>query len=387
MGVSRLCISTCKVFGDTWCAERLQTASPNSFFLMKKLIVSLFVLLCTTMSFAQTSLLATLSHEGSISTYYGSSALKEALEKATDGDAITLSAGQFLAANITKNVTLRGAGMSVRTDSIYSHEATIVQGAFEIAPADSTTDRIIVEGVYFTSDITYKGLVRNPLFMKSRFSTVKSGDGGRIVNATLIHCRVASSFGLADNSNACFVNSVVWDPYNDDLKGSNFEFDNCVVGSIKGCYTGDVINSYYKNCMIMADYNNIGRSNSHFAIPHSCTAINCVGCSSHGNLSDYNNNIFYNLSSKNTTNENVAKPSNVLKTGGFTYNDSEKYELTDEAKTRYLGTDGKQIGIYGGSLPYEEDPTTPQITKCNVAAKSTADGKLSVDIEVKAAEY
>ena len=354
---------------------------------MKKLIVSLFVLLCTTMSFAQTSLLATLSHEGSISTYYGSSALKEALEKATDGDAITLSAGQFLAANITKNVTLRGAGMSVRTDSIYSHEATIVQGAFEIAPTDSTTGRIIVEGVYFTSDITYKGLARNPLFMKSRFSTVKSGDGGRIINATLIHCRVASGFGLADNSNACFVNSVVWDPENKSTTASNFEFDNCVVGFIKNSYTGNVINSYYKNCMIMANYSSIGINNSHYTIPYSCTAINCVGCSSYRSLDDGNNNIFRNLSSKNTTNKNVAKPSDVLKTGGFTYNDSEKYELTDEAKTKYLGTDGKQIGIYGGSLPYEEDPTTPQITKCNVAAKSTADGKLSVDIEVKAAEY
>ena len=99
------------------------------------------------------------------------------------------------------------------------------------------------------------------------------------------------------------------------------------------------------------------------------------------------NNIFCNISSKNATNKNVIKPAAVLETGGFTYNDSEKYELTDEAKTKYLGTDGKQIGIYGGSLPYEEDPTTPQITKCNVAAKSTADGKLSVDIEVKAAEY
>ena len=353
---------------------------------MKKLIVSLFVLLCTTMSFAQTSLLATLSHEGSISTYYGSSALKEALEKATDGDAITLSAGQFLAANITKNVTLRGAGMSVRTDSIYSHEATIVQGDFEIAPTDSTTGRIIVEGVYFTSDITYKGLVRNPLFMKSRFSTVKSGDGGRIVNATLIHCRVASGFRLEDNSNACFVNSVVWDPENKNTTASNFEFDNCIVGFIKNLYTGDVINSYYKNCMIMADAYT-GDVNPNYRIPYSCTAINCVGCSSYGALSDYGNNIFYNLSSKNTTNKNVAKPSDVLKTGGFTYNDSEKYKLTDEAKTKYLGTDGKQIGIYGGSLPYEEDPTTPQITKCNVAAKSTADGKLSVDIEVKAAEY
>lgn len=362
---------------------------------MKKLIVSLFVLLCTTMSFAQTSLLATLSHEGSISTYYGSSALKEALEKATDGDAITLSAGQFLAANITKNVTLRGAGMSVRTDSIYSHETTIVQGAFEIAPTDSTTGRIIVEGVYFTSTITYKGLVRNPLFMKSRLSTVKNGDGGRLVNATFIHCRVSWRFELTDNSNACFVNSVVWEPENKNTTASNFEFDNCVVGfnsnsSSSSNYwseAAEVINSYYKNCMIMADDSSIGLSNSHLAIPYSCTAINCVGCSSYGNLNGNYNNIFCNLSSKNTTNENVAKPSDVLKTGGFTYNDSEKYELTDEAKTKYLGTDGKQIGIYGGSLPYEEDPTTPQITKCNVAAKSTADGKLSVDIEVKAAEY
>lgn len=360
---------------------------------MKQLIVSLFVLLCTTMSFAQTSLLATLSHEGSISTYYGSTALKEALEKATDGDAITLSAGQFLAANITKNVTLRGAGMSVRTDSIYSHEATIVQGTFEIAPTDSTTERIIVEGVYFTSDITYKGLVRNPLFMKSRFSTLEGRDGGRLVNATFIHCRIANCFFLANNSNTCFVNSVIWNPTNRDKTASNFEFDNCVVGFAYTStyqiteYTSDVINSYYKNCMIIANYHQIGSSFKSYAIPYSCTAINCVGCSSYGESSNYYNNLFYNLSSKNTTNKNVAKPSNVLKTGGFTYNDSEKYELTDEAKTKYLGTDGKQIGIYGGSLPYEEDPTTPQITKCNVAAKSTADGKLSVDIEVKAAEY
>lgn len=61
-------------------------------------------------------------------------------------------------------------------------------------------------------------------------------------------------------------------------------------------------------------------------------------------------------------------------------------ELTDEAKTTYLGMDGKEVGLYGGNLPYDENPSNPQITKCNVAAKSTADGKLSVDIEVKGAE-
>ena len=93
------------------------------------------------------------------------------------------------------------------------------------------------------------------------------------------------------------------------------------------------------------------------------------------------------MQSKNSTNKNIVNPSSAFKTGGFGYRDDEMFELTDAAKTTYLGTDGKEVGLYGGSIPYEEDPTTPQITKCNVASKSTADGKLSVEIEVKAAEY
>ena len=62
------------------------------------------------------------------------------------------------------------------------------------------------------------------------------------------------------------------------------------------------------------------------------------------------------------------------------------YEMTDEAKSEYVGQDGTEMGIYGGNLPYDTRILSPQITKCNVAAKTTADGKLSVDIEVKAAE-
>ena len=60
-------------------------------------------------------------------------------------------------------------------------------------------------------------------------------------------------------------------------------------------------------------------------------------------------------------------------------------KLTTAAK-KYLGADGTEVGIYGGSLPYDPTPTNPQISKFNVAAKTTADGKLSVDIEVKSAE-
>ena len=66
------------------------------------------------------------------------------------------------------------------------------------------------------------------------------------------------------------------------------------------------------------------------------------------------------------------------------YLDDEMFELTDEAKTKYLGTDGTQVGIHGGSIPFDITPTNPQITKCNVASKSTIDGKLSVDIQINA---
>lgn len=361
---------------------------------MKKILFSLVATLIATVSFAQTSLLATLSHDGTISTFYGTTALKDALEKAEHGDAITLSAGQFQAANITKAVTLRGAGMSISNDSIGAHESTIVQGDFEVNIADSVSQRVIVEGIYFASKLTYKNKVRNALFMKSRFGTITSTDGV-LQNSTFIHCRVAEEIKLTNNSNACMVNCVVWNPYNKSTTATNFEFDNCVVtfntnnndDYSSSSSAGNVINSYYKNCVVMinsytGNYVAYGDYSSH-SIPYSCTAVNCVGISYNSNY----NNLFCNISSKSTTNVNIAKPADIFKQGSFGYNDMHSYELTDAAKTKYLGADGKQVGLYGGSIPYEEDPTTPQITKCNVAAKSTADGKLSVDIEVKAAEY
>ena len=76
----------------------------------------------------------------------------------------------------------------------------------------------------------------------------------------------------------------------------------------------------------------------------------------------------------------------MFKSWNGTFTDKENFELKEDAKTTYPGDDGKELGIYGGNLPFTPNPTNPKITKFNVASKSTADGKLSVDIEVKAAE-
>jgi len=338
-------------------------------------------------TFAQSSLLATLSHEGQISTYYGTSAFKDAMNAAQHGDAITISAGQYTAANISKAVTIHGSGMSFYSDSLTSHEPTIIQGDITISIPDSITDRLDIEGIYFANTIYYSGTLNNALFMKSRFGNIAySTNTARLINSSFIHCRVAEYICLVSNCNACFVNSVVWNPsnYRDNntyTSGSSFEFDNCIVGWDGNTrhnnyyhYVETVVNSYYKNCIIVSP-------TSGYYMPNNCTSYYSLGISYSSSF-----NIFKNIVSKNNTNKNLGNSYSIFNsTVNSNYSDVQTYSLTPEAQSKYPGTDGGQVGIYGGSLPYDENPSTPQITKFKVASKSTADGKLSVDIEVKAA--
>ena len=77
---------------------------------MKKFLISLVMLLNLSVAglFAQGSLIATLSHGDSIAMYYGSYALRDALNAAESGDVISLSGGSFAAVDINKAVSIRG---------------------------------------------------------------------------------------------------------------------------------------------------------------------------------------------------------------------------------------------------------------------------------------
>lgn len=68
----------------------------------------------------------------------------------------------------------------------------------------------------------------------------------------------------------------------------------------------------------------------------------------------------------------------VFKEGTF-------YELLDEYKS-FATSDGKEVGIYGGNLGFDITPSNPQITRFNVAPKTSVDGKLSIEIEVQGIE-
>ena len=128
------------------------------------------------------------------------------------------------------------------------------------------------------------------------------------------------------------------------------------------------------NCIISSKYDN-----SSNAFNSSCNVLNCIAV---GPGAQY---MFRNIPNQTNTVVNGGFEE-VFKTYRGTWVESEMYELTDEAAATYLGSDGTQVGMYGGILPFDPVPSNPQITKCNVASKSSLDGKLSVDIEVSVAK-
>lgn len=343
---------------------------------MKKFFSLIALFSCVAVSYAQSSMLATLNHEGTVSTFYGATALRDAHNAAVHGDVITLSSGSFVSTDITKAITLRGAGMEI--DTLSGTEPTVISGNFSIQIADTVSQRLTVEGIYHNQTIYYKGTLTNALFLKNRLYIVTNSEAAALKNASFIHCRIADHLRLQANSSASCINCAIEDPYSDNANTSNFEFQNCVI-KINDNSINQVNSSTFKNCLIYAR-NNVTASAS--SISSSCIAYNCVGFNQ---VSNYP--LFRYI--PNSTNVHVGDITTVFKTytgQSLQKLDSENFELTDEAKSKYLGTDGTQVGIYGGSLPFTSTPSNPQITKCNVAAKSTADGKLSVDIEVKAAE-
>lgn len=332
---------------------------------IKSLLTFVLVSVFGSSAFAQSSMLATLSHEGEISTFYGALALRDAVNAAADGDVITLSSGTFVSVDITKGLTIRGAGMYFDTEN--QSEPTIITGDFKINMAEGVTHKLTMEGIYQNNTVYYSGKLTGATFLKCRFKKFSGIGGYQMVNGTFIHCRVTEQLFLGDESSALCVNCVIMEPSMSSLTTSNFEMTNCVLWKR---FWYDFRSSSLKNCIL--------ETTSDSQLNGSNTAFNCISTYDYDDFFGYIPNY---TNTPSTGYENVFKHHQ-----GYVFADDELFELTDEAKTTYLGADGTEVGIYGGNMPYSSTTSNPKITKLNVASKSTADGKLSVDITVSGAE-
>ena len=325
---------------------------------MKKLFLSLVAAtIAATASFAQNTLVATLSHGEDISMFYGIYALRDAMNAAASGDVINLSGGAFQAVDITKGIIMRGTGID-------DASPTYINGNFTINVASDDANRLSMEGIRCNGSISMEGSFNSPYFVKSAFSSFLCTYNSIIKNIVFANCKITNYFTLRGASTVQFINSYVSSFSNTSETTSAADFINCV---IYGNYADYIKSSQLVNCII---------SCKNYYLPSTSMASNCVSIE--------NDIIFNNL--VNISNCSFSTYVEMFKSFTGSYSDNQTFELTDAAKTKYLGTDGTEVGMHGGALPYDTTPSYPQITKMNVASKTTADGKLSVEIEVSAAE-
>ena len=293
-----------------------------------------------------------------------------ALNAAVNGDIITLSPGAFQAVNITKAVSIRGAGMS--EDTIAGTNSTVLLGAFRLRIPNDLNHRLYMEGLSCAGDMEYD-TVYNPYFVKCEFDEVSNYDASKSIMLTpnFVNCLIYSfSNYTGQNNNGCaqspiFINSVIMNMYGNTANYGNWSLLNCV--AFMDC--GFMNYGSSRNSILFGTY---GSTSTNTFSAYNNIGITTIGAEPYfysGNTYYHNNYNFYSYAA-------------VFKTFRGTLGEGITFELQDSIATKYLGSDGTQIGIYGGQEPFNPSVRNPQIKKINVAQRSNAEGKLPVDIEI-----
>ena len=334
---------------------------------MKKNILLSVMLMLSAVTFAQQQL-ATLNHNNDITVYYGADALVSAHNAAETGDIITLSSGVFNATNISKAVTIRGAGAWADTTG----GNTVIRNSFSINVAWNEINHLTLEGVFVINNV---GLDRafNPQFIKCYFQWIGvSTCNPNLNNASFVNCILAhwncyvSCYYSAYASGTQFTNSIVMNCNNYSISET---YTNCVVKQ----NPSQASSRLFQNCVLYWDYaDTVAPANN------GTTSFNCLYVQM--NASDSSADDLFSPIVGHTL-WTVRGMSNVFQSfNGSTEGDD--FRLLDNVATTYLGTDGTQVGIYGGTMPFDPHVTSPLIRRITVAPRSNANGQLPVDIEV-----
>lgn len=280
---------------------------------MKKILFTI-IALCSTLSVgAQNELeTAVLQHNGETKIFTGRDAFVNANAVAVDGDVITLSVGTFNIADITKSISLYGAGFEENEET--GTHITAFSDVLKIGVSGETLANVHIEGILLNG-----------------ISAVGPLDG-----LVLNKCGATSDITLVANSNTTISNCALY-----TLQSNSAVTTNCL---IKNCHFKGVVYEFGGGSTITMDHcialwyvgsftctNSIFIFSDAFSKTSGATVTNCIV-----------RNLENNRPEDNTfTNCYVVGNSDI-----FTNNDT--FELVNPEL--WVGTDGQEVGIrYGWS--------------------------------------
>lgn len=337
-------------------------------FLLSAMFIAVMMITCASV-YAQRSVVM-LHHEGVATPFYdGTSALVNAYEAAVDGDTIYLPGGTFSQpSNYSKGIHVYGAGFY--PDSTAATGSTILNGGLVLVAG---SDNFHVEGVQISDGIkigTGNDTISHVRVVAVRFTgIIASHANACITDAQFIQCVITGQSTLNKYSNSCLKNCIFTGSGRILESNSNVYENNVLISSASSNYSyrylinGD--NNLIKNNVFIGAGDGALDGNANLLYNN----INCTsGTNNVCNVSPYSvpeNDIFVNYTSAN-----------------FSY--EQDYHLQNP--DAYIGTDGTQVGIYGGEHAWTgyAMPTNPHVREINAATQTDENGMLQINIKVGA---
>jgi len=219
----------------------------------------------------------------------------------------------------------------------------------------------------------------------------------------------------------CFIPIGINLGYQMPSNSSNNIFSENIIGHINGYNSTQ--NAFYNNFINTLEYfnsNNIFYNNIFFQAGVMCcptcwyetsTIANVFNSTFRNNIFPWPNNTFpaicssvtncffdNNIFMQNTSspiapgsmeNNNIfnqPQGSIFVKQSGSGFDYNQDYHLQSSCPGKNAGTDGTDIGIYGGAFPWKEGsvPSNPHFQTVKIAPKTDANGNLNVNIKVQA---
>lgn len=299
------------------------------------------------------------------------SSLDSALIIAQNGDFLYLPGGIIpfggTYININKRLTIIGCGYNY--DSSSATGITIINQKINF---NSSSEGSLISGIYCASDIE---------IYTSKISIIRCLIKNRIIfNNSGAH----SDFLLSENAiteingNSSLSNTIIQ--------------KNIIYGSIYGCS-----NILFNNNLFLLSTNS-----TLILTAQNCLFKNNIFLHPATNFSSgppiynyFTNNLFVgdstsavyfatNTSIHNTFNEPL---SNIfINANSSSWNSFQDYHLKPTCSGIGLGTDGREVGIYGTDSPFKTSalPLNPHFQQINIPESTGADGKLNINIKIRA---
>jgi len=345
---------------------------------MKKIIfITLISILSIYTSHAQLTI--ALHHNGQSSFYASFDSLNAHIQT---GDTIYFPGGGVNIGNWYINKKLCIFGVGHNPDSTLATGRSYITGNIYLKTG---ADNTFIQGLYLTGNIMFgtnssDQVLNNIVISRNSLNAIYlSFDGSTTTTSSYISIRenIIRGDGIYGGyaGNVTITNNIIHGNvgyFNNMLFTNNIHMNGYYCGNGPYSY---INNSTFQNNILSFQYSNC---NGNYWMSN---------CSSNY----YANNTFnqgWGLPSDSNTgsgNWSSLDPSSILVSqSGVSFDYTQDYHL--QSPTTYLGTDGLQIGIYGGNFPFKTGsvPQNPHIVSKTIQQSTNTSGNLNINVKVKA---